>query len=220
VELLDLGESLRPICRTQAHGARVNSIIFVRPKQFVTCSDDRGVSLWDVRVKSPVMFLPVEEHSSAGSGSGSDGSGLVETTFGGLQKAAQGPVTDITVGGHDNALIISAAADNSIKIWDYRFASISRPSCILRGHKGRVTSVSWDAASDHLQSCSVDGTVRTWDAVTGSNIDLTWTWAPCVHLSTAAFESDPGAPSKSAGILARTFSWRGGEVKAFLRLCD
>ena len=219
VELLDLGESLRPICRTQAHGARVNSIVFVRPKQFITCSDDRGVSLWDVRVKSPVMFLPVEEQSSAGGGGG-EGSGLVESKFGGLQMAAQGPVTDITVGGHDNALIISAAADNSIKIWDHRFSSVSRPSCVLRGHKGRVTSVSWDAASDHLQSCSVDGTVRTWDAVTGSNIDLTWTWAPCLHLSTAAFESVPGATSKSAGVLARTYNWRGGELKAFLRLCD
>lgn len=219
IELLDVRETVRAMYRVQAHFSRINSIQFLRPQEFVSSSADRGLSLWDMRVRSPVAFM----HDDAGGGtSGRDESFLCETTFGpnSSQKAAHGPITSLAVGGQDNALIISASADNLIKIWDYRFVA-SKPSVVLKGHKNRVTSIAWDP-SGRLQSCSLDGTIRTWETISGANTDITWLWAPGAEMATTAFDmmgelAPGGTPSLThGGIVSRTFSGK-GNVKCFVR---
>ena len=64
----------------------------------------------------------------------------------------------------DGALLASASADKTIKIWD---ASAGRLIRGLEGHLDNVTSLAFGPNGKTIVSGSVDNTVKLWDVTTG-----------------------------------------------------
>lgn len=117
-------------------------------------------------------------------------------------------------GGGCSAVLVSAGADNLLRLWDLRH-STAKPSAILRGHRGRVTGVSFEGSGvDRLHSSSLDGTLRCWEAGAGVASDMTWVWGPCVGVHCSAFEADGGGPG-GVGVVALGLGR--GNVRAFVR---
>jgi WD40 repeat protein len=62
------------------------------------------------------------------------------------------------------ARVVSAAFDNTARIWDARTGGIL---ATLVGHTGWVNSAAFDADGSRVVTASFDGTARVWDAETG-----------------------------------------------------
>jgi hypothetical protein len=109
------------------------------------------------------------------------------------KKSSSGPITDMAVGGLDQSLVISTSADGIIKLWDLRYNLMMPYQTIMNGHyPNRITSVIWEKKKifsrrqqqqqqqaggggsssvyeDFFYTASYDGTVRSWDVITGAN---------------------------------------------------
>ena len=75
-------------------------------------------------------------------------------------KGHTGPVLDANW-SHDGERIVSASADNTIKIWD---AATGQDLLTLFGHGNQVTTVSFGLQDQVIASGGYDATVRIWDA--------------------------------------------------------
>src|SRR5262249_8137931 len=77
-----------------------------------------------------------------------------------------GAVTAIQFSPADR-LIASAAADETIRIWDPK---TGKETQCLKGHKGRVTSIAFSPDGKSLVSAGSDSEVRLWDIATGQSM--------------------------------------------------
>jgi WD40 repeat protein len=153
VEVFDLASS-QSVYHIKGHQSKVTSITPRRSFELVSCSTDRTIKLWDLRTKSSGLYIGeryLEERVI----------GIDE-----IRKSAYAPITSITIGGIDNSLIVSCAADGDIRVWDLRY-DFTRPCQMLRGHTNAVTSVHWSVADNRLRSGSLDGSLRYWDTLDG-----------------------------------------------------
>jgi toxoflavin biosynthesis protein ToxC len=73
---------------------------------------------------------------------------------------------DMAVFSPDDTLVATCALDRTIRIFDL----FGRCLKVLRGHTGNILSVAWARDGERLVSTSVDGTVREWNAATGTEI--------------------------------------------------
>jgi WD40 repeat protein len=73
---------------------------------------------------------------------------------------------DMAVFSPDDTLVATCALDRKIRIFDIS----GRCLRVLLGHTGNILSVAWTRDGKRLISSSVDGTVREWNAATGTEI--------------------------------------------------
>jgi WD40 repeat protein len=73
---------------------------------------------------------------------------------------------DMAVFSPDDTKVATCALDRTIRIFDVAGRCLK----ILRGHTGNILSVVWTRDGERLVSSSVDGTIRQWNATTGSEI--------------------------------------------------
>ena len=65
----------------------------------------------------------------------------------------------------DGTRIVTAASDNTARIWDARLGA---PLVLLSGHSDRVYSAAYSRDGAHIVTASLDKTARIWDAGDGS----------------------------------------------------
>jgi WD40 repeat protein len=105
-----------------------------------------------------VAFEPAGAHLVTG---GSDGEVRVWSLAGELRRVLSGHEQEVRAVTYssDGALIASAAADDTIRIWDAASGDILD---VLRGHRAAVTSVAFAPDDSALVSGGEDGSVRRW----------------------------------------------------------
>ncbi|KAM9853533.1 uncharacterized protein ACBR49_004342 [Aulostomus maculatus] len=122
----------------EGHTHYVMQVVF-NPKdhnQFVSCSLDRTIKVWQLGSKTPNFTLEGHERGVNSVGYYSGG---------------------------DKPYLISGADDKLVKIWDYQNKTCVQT---LEGHAQNVTSVSFHPELPVILSGSEDGTVRVWHSTT------------------------------------------------------
>jgi WD40 repeat protein len=156
--VLDLATA-QPVHQVAGHSGRVTQIVSLHCNEFISCSTDRSIKLWDIRTRNrPAQNFTgkiLEERS------------LGPSTY---KRCAASPVTAIAVGGGDNSLVISTSADGVVRLWDRRY-DVNVPFSVTHGHSSRITSIAWNGVGE-FHTASHDGTVRTWDSITGQNTHM------------------------------------------------
>ena len=155
ISVLDLATA-HPIYQVAGHAGRVTQIIGLRTNEFISCSMDRSIKLWDIRTRNrPTQTFggKILEERSLGASN--------------YRKCAASPITAIAVGGGDSSLVISTSADGVVRLWDRRY-DVNVPCCVTQGHTNRITAIAWNGVNE-FHTASHDGTVRTWDSINGQN---------------------------------------------------
>jgi WD40 repeat protein len=155
ISVLDL-TTAQPVYQVVGHAGKVTQMIGLHCNEFISCSVDRTIKLWDIRTRNrPTQTYP--------------GRILEERSFGAntAKRCATSPITAIAVGGGDSSLVISTSADGVVRLWDRRY-DVNVPCSISHGHSSRITSIAWNGTGE-FHTASHDGTVRTWDSINGQN---------------------------------------------------
>ena len=128
----------------------------------------------------------------------------------GSSKAFSGhsdQILDVTV-SQDGALMATASADNTARIWSLKAATTSKNSPLLselRGHSGDVATVSFSPNGQYVVTVSrQDGTARVWDVQTGNPL-----YVMGMHRSSfnsAALDELPGPRQYTDDVAAAAFS--------------
>lgn len=69
----------------------------------------------------------------------------------------------------DGQSIVSGGHDKRLMLWRV-YGQEPENYMMLEGHSNAVTEVHWTKDGEKLISCSVDKTVRAWDAMTGEQV--------------------------------------------------
>ena len=118
-------------------------------------------------------------------------------------------VTSIAI-SPDNKLIAAGSAHGDIKIWP--LDESTEPVKVLAGHSVSVYHLRWAPLEPHLFSCSADGSVRKWNAVSGKLIPP--------HLQFEA-HTDPHAVWADDGIhLAYIYCYDGAAKQYAINVID
>ena len=155
ISVLDL-VTAHPIYQVVGHAGKVTQMIGLHSNEFISCSMDRSIKLWDIRTRN----RPTQNFA---------GKILEERSLGpaNYRRCAASPITAIAVGGGDSSLVVSTSADGVVRIWDRRY-DVNVPCSVTQGHSNRITAIGWNGV-DEFHTASHDGTVRTWDSINGQN---------------------------------------------------
>ena len=73
----------------------------------------------------------------------------------------------------DAKAIVSASADNTLKLWNPKSGKCLRT---LKGHGSHVLGVAFSPDAKAIVTGSRDRSVRVWDAATGAELAQLWFW--------------------------------------------
>ncbi|CAN7761319.1 DUF4365 domain-containing protein [Cupriavidus necator] len=186
-----------PVKRMLGHRGAVRTLCFNESNsRVVSTGVDRTARLWDVTTGSCLhtydkeqqgvnTAIFVESNVALGGKSTTiqiyDEAGVASKIF----RGHTGEVLALQVSGHR---LISASADQTIRVWDLRTGQCLR---VLEGHTAEVRSLSLSAKGNLLLSGSGDRTIRMWDCSTGLCLQTfdahtdaiqTLAWHPLDHL--------------------------------------
>lgn len=72
-------------------------------------------------------------------------------------------INDLKVHPKDPALVMTASKDESLRLWNLRTQSTIAVFAGLKGHRGEVVHVDFDASGSRAASCGIDNSVRIWE---------------------------------------------------------
>lgn len=175
-------------------GSSLKSASWHIPNQsFLTASLDQKIFHWVI--EEPESMLDAEKKSS----------GILQTLFVGHKD-----IVERVRSLESSSVFISASADNTVGIWDFErspettlesfSSSISKkrrrknaeftpqagarsPLILCEGHTGPVMDIVFSDDPSVAYSVGQDHTIKTWDLITGQNVDSKITKAPllCVE---------------------------------------
>eukprot|EP01038_Epipyxis_sp_PR26KG_P009228 gene9228-12441_t len=132
-----------PIYHVEGHRMKVIKLLSVRTNEFLSCSSDRSIKLWDIRVRS-YATRPVAALMNGGA---LEGRSLARDNH---NRCGESAVTDMAVGGGENSMLVSATADGVLRLWDLRH-DFNVPCTILKGHNDRISNIVWNYKSGNNQ---------------------------------------------------------------------
>ncbi|KAK3499752.1 WD40-repeat-containing domain protein [Neurospora hispaniola] len=126
-----------------SHGYEVLSLsVSSSNATFASSGGDRAVFLWDVSTATTIRRFSNQGHTT-------------------------GRINSVIFAGVDDSLLISGGHDTTVRIWDVRSQSSSRPVQVLREAKDGITSLAVSPGGAEVLAGSVDGRVRTYDVRMG-----------------------------------------------------
>lgn len=72
-------------------------------------------------------------------------------------------INDLKIHPRDSALVLSASKDESLRLWNLRTGVTVAMFAGLKGHRGEVLFVDFDATGRRFASCGIDNSIRIWD---------------------------------------------------------
>lgn len=72
-------------------------------------------------------------------------------------------INDLKVHPRDPALVMTASKDESLRLWNLRTGSTIAVFAGLKGHRGEVVHLDFDACGKRIVSCGIDNSVRIWE---------------------------------------------------------
>ena len=208
--------------RLRGHGGAVRSLRFDGShSRLISLSVDRTAKLWDVATGACLHTYDQEPqgfHTAIFAGEevvlgGRAGTIQMWDTSGVATRAYRGHTGDIIALESSGKRLISASADQTIRIWD-----LPTGQCliVLEGHTGSVTSLCLRASDNLLLSGSIDKTVRMWDISTGQCLQTFDAHTDTVH--TLAWH--PWAPLFVSGGADRALRMWDATTGRLLRIMD
>jgi toxoflavin biosynthesis protein ToxC len=111
---------------------------------------------------------------------------------------------DMAVFSPDDQWIATCALDRKVRV--FNLAGECRQ--VFSGHTGNVLSLAWTSDARHIVSTSVDGTLRTWDTVSGLEIHCT-----DLKVRTDSLEIDNAGVIYAGDDLGRIAIMRGQDIQ-------
>lgn len=72
-------------------------------------------------------------------------------------------INDLKVHPKDPALVMTASKDESLRLWNLRTQSTIAVFAGLKGHRGEVVHLDFNASGSRVASCGIDNSVRVWE---------------------------------------------------------
>lgn len=118
-----------------------------------------------------------------------------------------GSINDMDIHPRDPALLLTASKDESLRMWNLRTGATIAVFCGLKGHRGEVVSVDFDAKGFRFASCGIDNSVRVWDVMSDEGlveaIGNSHRAADCDTLANYKFEDGYGRRSYTRFIICQ-----------------
>ena len=150
-------------------------------KSLLACNQDKSIRSWHTGEEDALPAWEVDGEKFVRADGNPDGKWLSSDSEDGairLWRTDEQPQTILkaAVTDHgcrfwspDSRWLALIMPDQSIQLWDLE---IEKAGLMLRGHRGRVTDISWEADSRGLVSSDGYGTLRRWDVPSGESL---WT---------------------------------------------
>ena len=219
IAVIDVTTAIPIIQVDNAHQGVVSRIVKINDNEFISCSHDRCIKLWDLRSKNQPSSLQSPSSSSQSRfispsqlsvGSSSLSSPPLPSlslspfnSYSSLNEvehrligsndhhlSSTSPITHLVVGGLDNTIILSSTANGLIHSWDLRY-SMTIPRVTIAAHSDRVTSLLWSQGpSSHHHGGGSNSSSSSGGDIYSSSLDGTIkSWDSNNYLNTGTIQA-------------------------------